>query len=113
MSKIYEALQKGKGEISEVLPELLETKTAVSEESSSMGAPEDVHRAVNAVLGDSAVPGDSAARRISPGADPKTPVSHAALRRAPIALSGTSPLLPFDDSNFAAAEQYRVIRTRL
>jgi capsular exopolysaccharide synthesis family protein len=42
------------------------------------------------------------------GAAPELPI-----RVLPIKLSGSSPLLPFDGSNEAAGEQYRVVRTNL
>jgi len=41
------------------------------------------------------------------------PVDTARIRTLPIHITGKSPLLPFSAANAAAAEQYRIIRTRL
>jgi receptor protein-tyrosine kinase len=40
------------------------------------------------------------------------PIPHQ-IRTLPVRLNSASPLLPFDDAQSAAAEQYRIIRTRL
>lgn len=111
MSKLYEALQKGGDETAELLPLVLEEDQPQARVQRDHSAEEDAQAAaaVRDVLGGSEVK--------VPGAPPvKTlPNYHCNgnTRRLSVRLSGKAPLLPFDNTNFIAAEQYRVIRTRL
>ena len=105
MTKIFEALQKGQGEISEMLPQVLEEQDAVLREPI---LPEVTTEAeVRAVLGDSGP--------IQPLLSVKTSngISQRSVRQVPIRIPASTPLLPFDNTNFSAAEQYRMIRTKL
>ncbi len=104
MAKIYEALRRGRGEMSELLPQVLEESVEWQP-----AAPEnDDHAAVQAVLGDAGI--------VSPGvpaAAPAAVLAPAPGRREAVRLARKAPLLPFDNSDRRAAEQYRIIRTRL
>src|SRR5262249_44949796 len=105
MTKIFEALQKGQGAISEMLRQVLEEQDAVLREPIP---PEVTTEAeVRAVLGDSGP--------IQPLLSPKTAngISQTSVRQVPIRIPASTPLLPFDNTNFSAAEQYRMIRTKL
>jgi capsular exopolysaccharide synthesis family protein len=102
MSRIFEALSKAGGEIFEALPSVLEEELPSRE-----GIEHDTDAsAVRMVLGgpevSSPVPAVSAHLRDIPQ-----------IRERAIHLSGLASLLPFDNTNYVAAEQYRIIRTRL
>jgi receptor protein-tyrosine kinase len=108
MIKILEALRRGQGEIAEVLPQVLEEPP----QSRGTTAPADSDEAaVQAVLGDWEPIG--LATRISKPVSKPANESQEVVREVPLHVSASTPLLPFDDTNFAAAEQYRMIRTRV
>jgi receptor protein-tyrosine kinase len=104
MSKIYEVLRRGRGELSEALLPLLSDEQSQPDRGV---LPEVSREEVIGVLEDSetiAVPSPPesvAANGLKTG------------RTLALRLPGSAPLLPFDNTNFAAAEQYRIIRTRL
>lgn len=102
MSKIFEMLQKGQGEISESILRSIEGEQPQPEEDST---PDASRAQVLEVLGDSVPP--------DPFATLPDHTLQGAIRQLPICISGSTPLLPFDDGEFVAAEQYRIIRTRL
>jgi protein-tyrosine kinase len=93
MTKLFEALRKGDGELPGMILPLLEEEP-LPERSNGRGHVEPrapVNGANNAVR------------------ESRT----AGIRQLPVRISGPGPLLPFDDTDLAAAEQYRIIRTRL
>jgi protein-tyrosine kinase len=93
MSNIFKAISRGSGEISEAI------MAAFSEKERDAG--------------EAATP-EGACEQRPPREEPvplRGALPHA--RTLPARLSGKSPLLPFDDTDFAAAEQYRIIRTKL
>ncbi len=91
MSNIFEALQRGNGQIPElVLPDLstspIASKAIVSEEP---------------VVAHTTTP-------------PPPPIPQPnSIRCLPLALAAASPLLPFDETHWEASEQYRILRTRI
>jgi protein-tyrosine kinase len=107
MSKIFEALRKGQGEISEALPLVFEEEPQTQTQMAPLNTDES---AVLAVLGD---PEPDAPVQAAPTANRSNRAPEVSIRRLPIHLYGSAPLLPFDNTHFAASEQYRIIRTRL
>ena len=116
MTKIFEALRKAPGNMSDILPELLEQEPGERPlEGTGPGAEPMTQEArdeamVQAMLGE---PED--ARPVTPGSKSKTLADpwKNGIRELPVRVAAASPLLPFDDTNRVAAEQYRIIRTRL
>lgn len=124
MINIFAALRKAQGEISGILPEVLETEpTAEPEPAGPTGdqangqgnasplpgtlsaTSGDDESLVSAVLGQ---PEDRAGERSQDIA-----FSHDRVCQLPLQVKSSSPLLPYDNTNRVAAEQYRIIRTRL
>src|SRR5215469_14614107 len=102
MSKIFQALHGAQNEVSELLPELMGDGIVESDPGADPArtAPE-----VSAVAPAVAVP---AARP-----DFAPPEAAGGIRVTPLALAASSPLLPFENPHAHAAEQYRILRTRL
>jgi protein-tyrosine kinase len=100
MSRLYEAIQRGSGELADVLPQVLEETPAAPPAEGQ------------------AVPTEAGAPTVEAAPPPLPPPAAAvasapAVRTVSISLAGYSPLLPFDGTDVTASEQYRVIRTRL
>jgi capsular exopolysaccharide synthesis family protein len=93
MSKIFEALQGIKSEVAELLPTLVEA-----------GGPErPLPGPVISMLDFASVP----------SSEPAAGYAEPAIRRMPVVVSANAPLLPFEDPRWPAAEQYRILRTKL
>ena len=88
MSKIFEALRKTEGAVAEVAMSVLGDQVAVVPEAPAADQPRKTEHV--------------------PLATPKIEMRAEAIRIAP-----DSPMLPFDGSDARAAEQYRIIRTKL
>jgi receptor protein-tyrosine kinase len=105
MIRILEALQKGRGEIADVLPQVLR-----EEQGGTAGQPipeDSTDAAVHAVLGDRGPVQALPVVKAAPATRQRT------FRQAALHISASLPLLPFDHTNALAAEQYRIIRTKL
>lgn len=97
MSKIFEALRKTEGDLAEV------AKTVLADETKAGTMP----TAYQQVLNESVT---------TPPEDPPTRLSENSkheVRSERIELAPESPMLPFDGSDDQAAEQYRIIRTKI
>lgn len=110
MIKIFEALRKGQGEISKVLPLILEEEQPQTLPPTPLE--EGDASTVRAILGEGEPYAPDVPVFQAPPEVHKTPAP-ALARQIPIRLSESSPMLPFDNTHFGAAEQYRIIRTRL
>ena len=100
MSKIFDALQGTRNEVSELLPSLL-AEEADGAPARTMVPSGTVHN--HAVS-------DAAPREAG---QPPAPVRPAPLRRVALAIPAGLPVLPFEDPNDTAAEQYRIARTKI
>src|SRR5215471_18090247 len=104
MAKFFEALQKTKGEIADLLPVVLEDE--VDPNPPTPQAQADA-AALSAILGEPvAASAPLSALAPAPCEEPAAPTG---VRTVRIRLSATAPLLPFDNTNTAAADQYRLI----
>lgn len=110
MSRIYEALQREQGEIANIILPQLEREPGAA---AAPGArPQQAAlRPVPAHGRPRQAPVDAGEEDADPAA--RDAVLNIAARKLPIQLQGSGPLLPFDGTDAAAAEQYRIIRTRL
>lgn len=106
MSKIFEALRKGTGEIADTVLNAggaaavdVVDSLIISEPMTAMPAVLPAHVAEEPVE-----------RSHLNGAAPEL---HLRVRSFPLVVSESSPLLPFDSANLRAAEEYRMIRTRV
>ncbi len=106
MTKIFEALRQRQADASDVLPLILEDEAAPATPKAAADVEES---AVRAVLGEDPV----SVTPLPLACKPETAARQSAIREVAIRLAGPRPVLPFDDTNFAAAEQYRIIRTKL
>ena len=108
MSNIFEALNRGQGEVSDLILPLIGTESLAKE--AAPPAP--------AVPQPTQIPANTAA---APRPDPASPAPAATVsdpglcdvRTLPIRIASPSPLLPFDSGHWQASEQYRIIRTRI
>lgn len=105
MSKIFEMLRKGQGEISESILRSLEGEQQPQPQEPGL-TDADKPAAAGAVAG-------FAAAAPALAADPALSDPQTSFRTLPVRLSASSPVLPFDAAEFVATEQYRIIRTRL
>ncbi len=107
MSKIFTAIRKIPGEMSDLVLPMLEL-------DQQNGSPDEDHEAmVRAVVGDEDMAPSIPAPQGTRPEDPAPVVMTDRVRRMHLRLPASAPLLPFDGSNVAAAEQYRIIRTKL
>ena len=106
MSKIFEALRNLEGDLSQtILPALAQDEQPAAQ----TGIPAAVDApAIQAILGtvEAGLP-PSFIPALTENTLPDL------VRELPIQVSSSAPLLPFDDTAHVAAEQYRMIRTRL
>src|ERR1700722_4799105 len=99
MSKIFEALHRNQGPVpDEILSSLFEGD-----------APEDGPIPELAVQPEEDIPAATAPPEPVPMLQPIL----SGIRTLPVHPNGSAPLLPFENAASAAAEQYRIIRTRL
>lgn len=117
MSKIFQALHGAQNEVSELLPELIgegpELMRGGIVESDPAGDAAAPAPEILPVAAAAAVP---AARSDSASSRDDSPAAQAAsggIRITPLALAASSPLLPFENPHAHAAEQYRILRTKL
>ena len=99
MSKIFDALQGTRSEISDLLPDLIGPNEAIA------AGPERTHSEVLA--------GVPSAPEISAYNGVATENPPLARRILPIAIQRSAPLFPFEDPRERAGEQYRTLRTKL
>lgn len=109
MSKIFQALHGAQNEVSELLPELIGDGIVETDLGAEAAAePEEVHPVAPA-------PAIERPDFIPPreGSSPAPQPAAAGIRVATLALAAASPLLPFENPHAHAAEQYRILRTKL
>jgi capsular exopolysaccharide synthesis family protein len=111
MSKIFEALNRGNGDISEIaLSSVSEAQMADLQALDSDGA---------AMLAAAISPAPQPANGVPEAAAPISTRASAqpslgpGVRTISLRLPGTTPLLPFDGDHWHASEQYRMVRTKL
>jgi receptor protein-tyrosine kinase len=107
MSKIFDAINRKEGELPD-LKEFLEDPVMESHPLSA--SPSNVDQP------ESSVPPPPLAAVVSrpePAAPPKPQPLAPGVRVVPLQLGARSPLLPFDGEHWQAAEQYRVMRTKI
>ena len=115
MSKIFQALHGAQNEVTDLLPALIGDSPAVeSEEPGTTDFPEAA----------SASPSPAAARieyeipPSPPAAEPQQEIPQSigvagGIREIPLAIPASLALLPFEEAHAHAAEQYRILRTKL
>ena len=100
MSKIFEALQGARSEVSELLPSLVgDVSISSPPPISAAGAPVAAHAAAPPP-----VPEVDAGIRTG---------RRDGIRKVKLAIPASVPVLPFEDGEGLAAEQYRIARTKL
>jgi len=115
MINIFDALRKAEGEIADILPEVLEG-APLPERNAQLhkgrAAPVTQQATDEVLLKE--ILGESENGEPIRGV-PQAVIGprRSAIREVPLHVSASAPLLPYDDTNRAAAEQYRLIRTRL
>ena len=102
MSKVFEALRKGQGEIFQVLLPPVENGAAVVV-SPDVPKPPAVPPAVEPTPVTTV--SEPAAPDILPEAD--------SIRTLPLLIGERAPLMPFEEEHWRAVEQYRIIRTKV
>ena len=100
VSRLFEALNRGHGEVSELALAAIGTDS----QPLSPPAPTMEHQA-EAVAGS---PASAQDRRLEP---PEPVLEH--VRTLPVRIALSTPLLPFDNKDAHASEQYRIVRTRI
>lgn len=119
MSKIFDAIRRGHGEITDTVVSALENpgeNAALDAERqlAEILSPLEESVTTRAVIGE-----QPATAVIFPPSVPASSVALSAtellsrVRTAPLQVSKHSPLLPFDTANWRASEQYRTVRTRI
>ena len=103
MSRIFDALQGTRSETADLLPTLMEGEPDGRWARTLVPAP--AHPVP---------PGPSPSRPVAAAAGPVVlPVGSPPIRRVKLAIPATVPALPFENQNEAAAEQYRIARTKI
>ncbi len=114
MTKIFEAVRKTSGEMSDAVLSMISDAERAPEENL---APTDEDSQVRVVLEEDTVPPPPQAAPEPEAAivdeAPAATAQPATMRMLPVRIASSTPLLPFDDTDTVAAEQYRIIRTRL
>jgi capsular exopolysaccharide synthesis family protein len=107
MSNIYEALQKGDTELSDV------AMSMVADDAPEEAAEEPV--VAHATNVESPPIEENAESLPVPAedVDTRSSVAEAQFRRVSVRLSSMAPVFPFDGTDARATEQYRMIRTRI
>jgi capsular exopolysaccharide synthesis family protein len=108
MSKIFEAIQKGSGGASEILPELLGEQPIPEkpiESAPRMPVPEVIPTPA-------AAPVVHAAPHVVAPVEPR-PASLPSWRTLPLQVQSDAPILIFDQQKGRAGEQYRILRTKV
>ena len=100
MSRLFEALNRGQGEVSE-----LALATIGTDSQPVSPAAQTVEHRAEAVA---EPPAGAQVRRL----DPPEPVLQN-VRTLPVRIALSTPLLPFDNTDAHASEQYRIVRTRI
>jgi len=101
MSKFFDALNKGKGEMVEAILPLMEGQAEAPQRSEDEGP--DRPDAPAAVAAETSGVAPSEIREATSGA----------IRMLPLRVAAPSPLLPFEDGQWRASEQYRILRTKI
>ena len=106
MSKIFDALQGTQSEVSDLLPALIDDNLEVAGRSLPTPGPKPATKAVPspAATPESSAPEFSAVH---------TPAANGSIRRISLAVPASAPLLPFENPREHAAEQYRILRTKI
>ena len=113
MSKLFEAIQKQQGEIAEAILPMIDAVPAPPPRPAPVRATVDEDEAaVRAVMTGGQMEMTPLPLPVPPPAA-APPTGEDAIRVVTLRLPGSAPLLPFDDTHPAAAEQYRIIRTKL
>src|SRR5579862_3928373 len=107
MSRIFDALQGTRSEISDLLPAL------VGDDPQGPKQPPAAPQAAAPVPQVAAAPAPAAVVMNLSAPPAPTPAAPASIRQIALAIPVSEPLLPFDNPNEPAAEQYRIARTKL
>lgn len=108
MSKIFDALQGTRSEVSDLLPSLIADRPTVAGRAIPASEPQP---AGTGTLPAGPVESPVPERIVDAYATAYTGGS--SIRRVKLAIPASSPLLPFENPREHAAEQYRIARTRL
>jgi receptor protein-tyrosine kinase len=106
MSKIFDALQGTQSEVSDLLPALIDSKIEDAGRSMPTPGPEPPAKGVSSPA---AAPQNSAVEYSAA----HTSSASRSIRRIPLAVAESAPLLPFENPREHAAEQYRILRTKI
>lgn len=104
MSKIFDMLNRGEGDIAEIIRPLVEPHSV-----SQPPAPREIENGAASPPKASEQP----ARESTPAAPPDKAPFLAAVRTLSLRLPAPSPLLPFEEGQWLASEQYRILRTKI
>jgi len=100
VSKIFDMLTRGSGEIADVIRPLVEAQS-------------EQHPQVRMETQSGAVSPPKADAQATPEATPDKAPPLAAIRTLSLHLPSSSPLLPFEDGQWRPSEQYRILRTKI
>jgi capsular exopolysaccharide synthesis family protein len=100
VSKIFEILNKGNGEIADLIRPLVGAEPGVAQEARAEDRP-----APGPLEGGAEQPAGQAPPAIAP--------SIGEVRTVNLHVRAPSPLLPFEDGQWLASEQYRILRTKI
>jgi capsular exopolysaccharide synthesis family protein len=111
MSKILDALKRLDGGASELILPALEEPPATDPPAAPLC--EEISTAEPAAppYQPEYAPVSAPAREAEAAPAPEAPLS--GVRTLPLRLGDTSPVLPFDETNWSAGEQYRMVRTKI
>jgi capsular exopolysaccharide synthesis family protein len=116
MSKIFQALHGAQNEVSELLPALIgDDSTAPANGSAVPGEALAVPEIENpaSVSANGGAPKTLSDDVAAPSAMPEPAFTAEAIREVALAIPATLSLLPFEDPRAHAAEQYRILRTKI
>lgn len=104
MSRIFDMLNRSKGDLADIIRPMVESQ-AVSESQ--------VPRETDHGSAYTPKPSAPSAREVEPEAPPEKAPVVAVVRTLGLSLPAPSPLLPFEEGQWLASEQYRILRTRI
>ena len=106
MSKIFDALQGTRSEVADLLPSLLTQEANQAPARTMIPAPP-------LSPAQAGVPETPAAAPAQVADAPQPTPAARSVRRISLAIPASLPVLPFDEHNEIAAEQYRIARTKI
>src|SRR5579872_3096648 len=105
MSKIFEALQRGQGDIPELVIPAIEQEGPIPQQLSAEPSPVPSKEPL-------LTPAAAGIPSSGTGSMPSSDVVSGS-RVLPLRISASTPILPFDTTSFRASEEYRMIRTKI